>query len=150
MSICVKCGAELTPEMTSAGMCWECGWRIGEAYHGASNGDSEIINQGILDKVIVSTTNELEGYEITEYCGVVYGTEIYLVGGLMGGGLMTQEKLYGGAFKRALLHIKSRAVREHKADAIVGMKADITSPGNVNNMIVVVTGTAVKVKKKEL
>ena len=38
--------------------------------------------------------------------------------------------------------------RERGGNAVVGTSVNVTSPGNLNNIIVVVTGTAVKVEKK--
>lgn len=109
----------------------------------------ELEHQQIYHGCIVSTTSNLVGYEITDYCGVVFGTDIYLVGGLIGGGLVNQEKLYGKAFKTAMRNMVIRAKSDYDADAIVGVAANITSPGSVNNMIIVMTGTAVKIKKCE-
>ena len=93
--------------------------------------------------MILTTTNSIEGREITEYLGLVYGTDIYLVGGLIGGGFGSQEKLFGSAYSAAVDKMVSKAA-EMGADAIVGIQVNYSSPGNVNNMIVVVTGTAVK------
>ncbi len=92
----------------------------------------------------MTTTADLkEEYEIL---GNVYGTNIYLVGGLIGGGLATQENLFSFAFEKAKEHMVERAA-ELKADAIVGMQTNVTSPGNLNYIIVTLTGTAVKLKK---
>lgn len=93
--------------------------------------------------MILTTTNSIEGKEITEYLGLVYGTDIYLVGGLLGGGMANQENLFGTAYSDAVDKMVSKAVKIG-ADAIVGIQVNYTSPGNVNSMIVVVTGTAVK------
>lgn len=43
-----------------------------------------------------------------------------------------------------MLHLESKAI-QLGADAIVGISVNLVSPGNANNIIVVVTGTAVKV-----
>lgn len=94
--------------------------------------------------MIITTTNSVEGNEITEYLGLVYGTDIYLVGGLVGGGLVNQENLFGTAYKSAVEKMISKAEAVN-ANAIVGIQTNYTAPGNRNNMIVVVTGTAVKV-----
>lgn len=93
--------------------------------------------------MILTTTNRIEGKEITEYLGLVYGTHIYLVGGLIGGGMGNQEKLFGAAYSDAVEKMVHRAA-QMGADAIVGIQVNYSSPGNVNSMIVVVTGTAVK------
>lgn len=90
--------------------------------------------------MILTTTDCVEGRKIKEYRGIVSGTDIYLVGGLMGGGLANQENLFGWAFKTACEKMESKA---YGADAIVGIHTEVLSPGNLNNIIVVVTGTAV-------
>ena len=49
----------------------------------------------------ITTTQTLLNYNIEEYCGTVSGTDIYLVGGALGGGLVNQEKLFDAAFAEA-------------------------------------------------
>ena len=92
---------------------------------------------------MVTTTPGFEGKTVEQYLGTVYGTEIYLVGGLMGGGLSNQEKLFGSAFDAAKKKMFDKAVALG-GNAVVGMQVTVTSPGNLNNIIVIVTGTAVK------
>ena len=92
--------------------------------------------------MIITTTNNIEGLNIRKYLGVVSGTEIYLVGGSIGGGLVNQEGLYTNALKRAMDRMEEKA-RNLGADAIVGVSTNFTSPGGLNSMIVAVTGTAV-------
>jgi uncharacterized protein YbjQ (UPF0145 family) len=93
--------------------------------------------------MILTTTPTVEGKRIKEYLGIVSGTDIYLVGGLFGGGLANQENLFGSALNSATSTMKSKAFG---ADAIVGIRTEVLSPGNLNNIIVVVTGTAVKLE----
>ena len=69
-----------------------------------------------------------------------------MVGGIIGGGLATQEKLFGGAFSRAKERMWERA-KSLGADGVVGMQINFTSPGDLNSMILVVTGTAVRFEK---
>lgn len=95
--------------------------------------------------MIISTTNSLENAKITNYLGIVSGTDIYLVGGLLGGGLANQELLYTRALNNAINNMTAKAVAK-RADAIVGFSTNIVSPGNLNNIIVIATGTAVKVQ----
>lgn len=92
--------------------------------------------------MIITTTNNIEGLNIRKYLGIVSGTEIYLVGGMIGGGLVNQEGLYTNALKRAMDRMEEKA-RNLGADAIVGVSSNFTSPGGLNSMIVAVTGTAV-------
>ena len=93
--------------------------------------------------MILTTTPTVEGKAVKEYLGVVTGTDIYLVGGLLGGGLANQEKLFGAAYKNACEKMKEKMP---KADAIVNIQVQMASPGNLNNIIVIVTGTAVKLE----
>lgn len=95
--------------------------------------------------MLKTTTENIEGKRIEKYLGVVSGTDIYLVGGLLGGGMANQEKLYGRALDTAMSHLEAKA-SQMGADAIVGISTNLVSPGNVNNIIVVVTGTAVKTR----
>ena len=90
--------------------------------------------------MLKTTTEKIEGRIIEKYLGVVAGTDIYLVGGVFGGGMANQEKLYGRALDTAMSHLEEKA-KNLGADAI---STNLVSPGNVNNIIVVVTGTAVK------
>lgn len=92
--------------------------------------------------MIITTTNNIEGLNIRKYLGIVSGTEIYLVGGFIGGGLVNQEGLYTNALRLAIGRMEEKA-RELGADAIVGVSTNFTSPGGLNSMIVAVTGTAV-------
>ena len=96
----------------------------------------------------MTTTDSFEGYTIEEYLGTVFGTDIYLVGGLVGGGLTNQENLYGSAFQTAKNKMFEKA-REIGANAIVGIETQFTGCGTTANMILTVTGTAVKIKKIE-
>ena len=96
----------------------------------------------------ITTTDRFDNAEITAYLGTVSGTDIYLVGGVIGGGLANQENLFGGAFASAKAKMLQKA-KERGGNAVVGMSVNVTSPGNLNNIIVIVTGTAVKVEKKD-
>lgn len=94
----------------------------------------------------MTTTDSFEGYAIEEYLGTVFGTDIYLVGGLVGGGLANQEELYGSAFKTAKEKMFEKA-RKIGANAIVGIETQFAGCGTTAHMILTVTGTAVKIKK---
>ena len=92
--------------------------------------------------MIITTTDNIENTKIEEYLGIVSGTDIYLVGGLLGGGLANQEKLYSQALHNAMGKMKEKA-ENLGADAIIGVSTSIVSPGNLNNIIVIATGTAI-------
>lgn len=109
-------------------------------------------NEKIIEEIetdsLITTTNRFENAEIERYLGVVSGTAIYLVGGIVGGGLVNQENLFGAAFAQAKCRMLDKA-KKRGANAVVGMSITVTSPGNLNNIIVIVTGTAVKLREEE-
>lgn len=94
-----------------------------------------------------TSTDSFFDADIEKYLGTVVGTDIYLVGGLIGGGLINQEKLFGDAFNTAKERMIQKAF-DRGGNAVVGMQVSFASPGGLNEMIVVVSGTAVKIKKK--
>lgn len=93
--------------------------------------------------MILTTTERITNKSVKEYLGLVTGTDIYLVGGLMGGGLANQEKLFTAAFNNAKGHMTTRAT-QLGADAVIGINYTVSAPGNTANIIVTVMGTAVK------
>ena len=108
----------------------------------------EAIKEAASKSVILTTTDDVIGYEIKEYIGLISGTDIYLVGGLVGGGLVSQEKLFHYSLDSAKDRLLAKA-RDLNADAVVAIKQSFTSPGNLNSMILVLMGTAVKLKKNK-
>lgn len=98
------------------------------------------------NKIIITKTNNVEGRKINKYLGTVSGTDIYLVGGLLGGGLASQENLFCYSYGIAEKKMREKAVSLN-ADAIVGVQTSMVSPGGLNNIIVIVQGTAVKLSE---
>lgn len=98
------------------------------------------------DECPITTTDSFENEEIEKYLDTVSGTDIYLVGGVLGGGLANQEKLFGTAFTAAKSRMLEKA-RLRGGNAVVGMSLSVT-PAATNNVFVIVTGTAVKLKDK--
>ena len=96
--------------------------------------------------MIITTTNQIEGYKVKEYLTTVTGTDIYLVGGLIGGGMANQEKLFGNAYRNALSKMEAKA-KEAGADAIMGLLLNFTGAANTGSVIVALIGTAVKIEK---
>lgn len=96
----------------------------------------------------ITTTQTFANGVIEEHLGVVSGTDVYIIGGLLGGGLVSQEGLFDRALKKAKKHMMGKALMLG-ANAIVGMNFSITSSGNTNYIILAATGTAVKVKFNE-
>ena len=156
---CSRCGKEISTEeyVNNGGMCENC----------IQNNDSEIEEivsnkkgiKGNLERakfytykqhmrntenMILTTTNEIKGYNITEYIGVVAGTDIYLIGGVLGGGMANQENLYTEALARATTHLRQNA-EVMGANGVIGIQSNMTSTGGTNNLILTLTGTAVKI-----
>lgn len=98
------------------------------------------------DECPITTTDSFENEEIEKYLDTVSGTDIYLVGGVLGGGLANQEKLFGTAFTAAKSRMLEKA-RLRGGNAVVGMSLSVT-PAATNSVFVIVTGTAVKLKDK--
>jgi len=106
--------------------------------------------------MLIATTNELAGYEITEVLGEVFGLTVRSrnIGSQLGAGL---KSMFGGELQgmtRALtdsrLQVIERMVKEAEAkggNAIVGMRFDTSEMGQVWTEIVAY-GTAVKVTKR--
>ena len=100
--------------------------------------------------MILSTTSNIDGYVVKNYFGLSFGTDIYLVGGLLGGGLANQEKLFSAAYNRAVSHLLSNTKASFPdANAIIGISTSVSSPGTTADIIVIVTGTAVEVQSVE-
>ena len=152
---CMKCNKNITTEeyISNGGYCEKCINEIEEEYQE----QDKTIRQQIIhesypsrkndESIILSTTNQIEGYNISKYVGIVSGTDIYLVGGVFGGGLVNQEALYSTALANAVNHLRSNA-EAIGANAVIGIQNNIVSPGGLNNIIVVVTGTAVIIDEK--
>ncbi len=106
--------------------------------------------------MIITTTNNIESKEITEYMGIVFGEVITGVNILkdIGAGL---RDIFGGrskGYEEEILNARTEAVEELKqralvlgADAVVGCKMDYEVLGaNGSMLMVTVSGTAVKLK----
>ena len=106
--------------------------------------------------MIITTTQNIEGREISEYMGIVFGEVVSGVNFLkdFGAGL---RDIFGGrsagyedelmrAREEALAEIEERAKRMG-ADAVVGCKMDYEVLGQGGSMLMVtVSGTAVRLK----
>jgi uncharacterized protein YbjQ (UPF0145 family) len=107
--------------------------------------------------MLISTTEELQGYEITEYLGLVHG-EIVSGSNILRDVMATVTDFVGGrsaAYEEELKNSREHALQEIRdraqrlgADAIVGMQLDFEVIGNRGAMIMVTAvGTAVRLKK---
>lgn len=106
--------------------------------------------------MIRTTTPNLQGKEITEYCGIVVGEAILganifrdifgAVRDIVGGRAGAYEKELNRAREIALKDMEESA-RELGANAIVGIDLDYEVIGSGGTMMMVsVSGTAVKVR----
>ncbi|MDO5755266.1 MAG: heavy metal-binding domain-containing protein [Tissierellia bacterium] len=106
--------------------------------------------------MIVTTTNSVEGREIQEYRGIVFGEVITGVNVIkdIGAGL---RDFFGGraqGYETELIEAREEAIQELieraamiSADAVVGMKMDYEVLGQAGSMLMVTaSGTAVKLK----
>lgn len=107
--------------------------------------------------MLTSTTDHLQGFEITEYLGIVTGETISganLVRDIMatvtdyvGGRSGTYEDILGRSRESAMQEMQDRA-RLMGADAIVGVSLDYETIGGKGSMLMVTaTGTAIKLRR---
>jgi uncharacterized protein YbjQ (UPF0145 family) len=106
----------------------------------------------------LSTTPMLEGFVITEYCGVVTGEAIlganifrdFFAGvrDIVGGRSGAYEKELRKARQIAFQELEEQA-KELGATAVVGIDIDYETVGKDSSMLMVtVSGTAVKINRK--
>ncbi len=107
--------------------------------------------------MLLSTTGALEGFEITEYLGIVTGETIRganivrdllaSVTDVIGGRSNAYEEEIANARQNSLDELSDRA-RLLGADAIVGVSLDFETIGSRGAMLMVTAaGTAVKLRK---
>lgn len=107
--------------------------------------------------MLISTTEELQGYEITEYLGLVHG-EIVSGANILRDVMATVTDFVGGrsaAYEEELTNSRENALQEIRdraqrlgADAIVGLQLDFEVIGSRGAMIMVTAvGTAVRLRK---
>lgn len=108
--------------------------------------------------MIITTTNSIENYEITDYLEIVFGEVITGINILKDIGASIKD-IFGGrsvGYEEELLKARAEALQEIKeraknlnADAIVGIKMDYEVLGQGGTMLMVTcSGTAVKIRKK--
>lgn len=104
--------------------------------------------------MIVTTTNSVEGRQVREYLGIVFGEVVEGVNFLtdFGAGI---RNVFGGrskGYERELIGARNDAIRELEdraeklgADAVIGCKMDYEVLGAESDMLMVtISGTAVK------
>jgi uncharacterized protein YbjQ (UPF0145 family) len=108
--------------------------------------------------MLLSTTEELQGFEITDYLGLVHG-EVVSGANIMRDVMATVTDFVGGrsaAYEEELQNSRENALRELTdraqrlgADAVVGLSIDFEVIGGRGAMMMVTTiGTAVRLRKK--
>jgi uncharacterized protein YbjQ (UPF0145 family) len=108
-----------------------------------------------MNENMITSTNYIEGKEIKEYLGMVFGTTIR-TRGILGNFIVFFESLKGGKIKSYLSELEKAKVETIKemikeadklgADAILGVDWDMDEVLG-NKMMVSMNGTAVKFKE---
>ena len=106
--------------------------------------------------MIITTTHNIEGREISEYMGIVFGEVVSGVNFLkdFGAGL---RDIFGGrstGYENEIIQARDEAISEMEerarrmgADAVVGCKMDYEVLGQSGSMLMVtVSGTAVRLR----
>jgi uncharacterized protein YbjQ (UPF0145 family) len=107
--------------------------------------------------MLITTTDTLSGYEITEYLGIVTGETISganiirdvmaTVTDYVGGRSTAYEEEVGKARQSALDELTDRA-RQKGGNAVIGVSLDYETIGSRSAMIMVTAaGTAVRLRK---
>ncbi|GGG48133.1 UPF0145 protein [Croceivirga lutea] len=107
-----------------------------------------------LITMLLTTTNQIEGYKVTEYIGVVTGETIIganiikdvfaTIRDVVGGRSGSYEKVLREARENALQEMSSNAASKG-ANAVIGIDLDYETLGANGGMIMVTaSGTAVK------
>ena len=108
--------------------------------------------------MIMTTTNSIEGYEVTDYKGIVFGEVISGVNFLRDIGSSFRD-VFGGrsrGYEEELMMARQKALDEMAdraqrigSDAVIGVKMDYEVLGETNGMLMVTcSGTAVKLFRR--
>lgn len=105
--------------------------------------------------MILTTTDRIEGRQITEYCGLVFGEVVAGINFMSDFSANITDFIGGRSdiYQSELISARSQALNEMimraqdmGGNAIVGIKVDYEMLGSNNSMMMVnVTGTAVKI-----
>jgi len=106
------------------------------------------------EEVIIATTNDIPGYEVTEVYGEVFGLIVRsrnvfsnIGAGLrtiIGGEVKGYTKMLSASREHAIARLR-QAAREKGANAVLAMRFDSGDIGNVMNEVAAY-GTAVKIR----
>jgi uncharacterized protein YbjQ (UPF0145 family) len=108
--------------------------------------------------MLLTTTEELQGFEITDYLGLVHG-EVVSGANILRDMMATVTDFVGGrsaAYEEELTNSREAVLREISdraqrlgADAVIGITVDFEVIGGRGAMIMVTaTGTGVRLRKK--
>ena len=108
--------------------------------------------------MVLTTTNSIQGWDVTEYTGIVFGEVISGVNFLRDIGSSFRD-IFGGrsrGYEEELSYAREQALDEMAsrasgmgADAVVGVKMDYEVLGETNGMLMVTcSGTAVRLASR--
>lgn len=155
--ICTNCGAEYqvsTFKWTNPNLCKDC-FQKRDVIFAKNAKRRQSLKKDIL-KVIVTTTNNIEGYEVIEYLGIE--SIEYVIGtGPFSEFTTGIEDLFGqrsSAFQNKLKTAKKECFEALKfiaadkgANAVIGIDLDYTEFSG-NRVALIVNGTLVKIVKR--
>jgi len=109
----------------------------------------------LVDRILVTTTPTLPGYEITEVLGIIYGMSVRTRG--LGGNIIASLEALAGGRVNSYLHELRKARDEALsdlieqaerigADAVVGVDFDVSQVLE-QFIVVTATGTAVRARR---
>lgn len=178
---CGNCGFELTSEMFISGMCFHCGYDISLSKKLFEDEKQKRIQQQALEKqqaefednfqkvqaqqkqenMILTTTNDIAGYNIVAYCGLVFGDTVFKLGfvkqidasiddffdtlSLRDKELSGSTNMLEQARSYSILKMKEQAFSKG-ANAVIGVDAETTFGSGVYHSTIF--GTAVRIEKK--
>ena len=108
--------------------------------------------------MVLTTTNSIQGWDVTEYTGIVFGEVISGVNFLRDIGSSFRD-IFGGrsrGYEEELAYARQQALDEMAgraanmgADAVIGVKMDYEVLGETNGMLMVsCSGTAVRLRQR--
>jgi uncharacterized protein YbjQ (UPF0145 family) len=153
---CQSCSVDIEANDDEGGQifdCPSCGQPIEVPYKKVTALDRALA----LSKIIVTTTNSIEGHQITQYLGVVSAEVIYGANFLrdimanlhdsLGGRVTEYESVIKDARQEAMHSLKEKAAKI-EANALLGLRVDSEVLGAQNGMLMITAmATAVKLQR---
>lgn len=175
---CLKCGTELTTDMFTSGMCFECGTPVEqseklfqeelEAEHKKIQtekkelqlkleSDNKADFESRVNNHMLTTAYSFQGYDIKNHFGLVSGE--VLLGGLVWKSVFSINELdkiegtsYSDTIKRAKSSAKFQMINDSAllgGNAIIGISYSFEFLSNGMGIYISVNGTSVKISKSE-